>query len=78
MNVRMSDLQAKDIVNTEDGKKIGRICDLIVDEQGSITYLIVEPSKFFKKYTTFTGETQITFKQIVKFGKDVILVDLGK
>lgn len=48
MNVRMSDLQAKDIVNTEDGKKIGRICDLIVDEQGSITYLIVEPSKFLK------------------------------
>lgn len=72
----MSDLQAKDIINTKDGKKVGRICDLVVNEQGEILYLIVEPSKFLKRYTSFNSETNIKFSDIVKFGSDVILVDL--
>lgn len=73
--MRMSDLQAKDIVNTKDGKNIGKICDIVIDEHGTILYLVVEPTKFFKRYG-FSGETNIKFEQIVKFGADVILVDL--
>lgn len=72
----MSDLQQKDIVNTNDGKRIGRICDVVVDENGKVMYLIVEQTKFLKKYASFEGETNIKFEQIVKFGSDVILVDL--
>ncbi len=76
--MRMSDLQAKDIVNTSDGMKVGKICDIVVEEDGRIRYLVVEPVKFIKKYTSFGGaETNIRFDQIVKFGKDVILVDLS-
>ena len=74
--MRMSDLQQKDIVNTKDGKRIGRISDVVVNESGEILYLVVEPLKFFKKYATFGAETNIKFEQIVKFGSDVILVDL--
>lgn len=73
----MSDLQMKDIVNTMDGKKIGKICDLVVNENGEIQYLVVEPGKFLKKYAAFGVETNIKFSQIVKFGTDVILVDLN-
>ena len=72
----MSDLQAKDIVNTKDGKRIGRICDLVVNERGEILYLVVEPTKILKRYASFTSETNIKFEQIVKFGSDVILVEL--
>lgn len=72
----MSDLQTKDIVNTKDGKKVGRISDMVVSEKGEIAYLIVEPTKFLKRYASFGAETQIRFDQIVKFGSDVILVDL--
>ncbi len=75
--MRMSDLQAKDIVNTKNGAKIGKICDIVVNETGEILYLVVEPLKFFKKYTSFWVETNIKFSQIVKFGTDVILVDLS-
>lgn len=75
--MRMSDLQMKDIVNTKNGAKIGKICDIVVDEQGAIQYLVVEPAKFLKKYTSFGVETNIKFSQIVKFGTDVILVDLS-
>lgn len=74
--MRMSDLQMKDIVNTKDGKKIGKIVDLVVNERGEIQYLIVEPAKLLKRYATFGAETNIKFEQIVTFGSDVILVDL--
>lgn len=72
----MSDLQMKDIVNTKDGKKVGKIVDLVVNEGGEIQYLVVEPTKLLKRYTSFGTETNIKFEQIVKFGSDVILVDL--
>lgn len=77
-NMRMSELQAKDIVNTKDGKKLGKIIDLIVSDDGYVEYLIVEPTKIFKKYMGMSEETKVSFKQIVKFGEDVILVDLMK
>lgn len=74
--MRMSDLQMKDIVNTKDGKKVGKIVDLVVNEIGEIQYLVVEPTKLLKRYATFGSETNISFSQIVKFGSDVILVEL--
>lgn len=74
--MRMSELQSKDIVNTRNGEKMGKICDIVVSETGEIQYLVVEPAKFLKRYTTFGTETNIKFSQIVKFGTDVILVDL--
>ena len=74
--MKMSDLQQKDIISTKDGKRIGRIIDIVVNENGEIEYLIVEASKFFKKYSSFSPETNVRFDQIIKFGSDVILVDL--
>lgn len=74
--MRMSDLQQKDIINTKDGKKLGKINDVLVNERGEIEYLIIGSSKFFKKYSGFAPETKIRFNQIVNFGADVILVDL--
>lgn len=74
--MRMSDMQSKDIVNVKDGKRIGRISDVVVSEAGEILYLVVEPTKFIKRYAGFGAETNITFEQIIKFGSDVILVDL--
>ncbi len=76
MSVHMSAIQSKDIVNVNDGKKIGRISDMVVNEKGEILYLVVEATKFFKRYTSFGNDANISFSQIVKFGTDVILVDL--
>ena len=74
----MSDLQVKDIVNVSDGKRMGRISDIVVSEAGEIMYLVIEPAKILKRYTSVNSETSIKFSQIVKFGTDVILVDLKK
>ena len=74
--MRLSDLQEKDIVNMNDGKKVGRIIDAEIDELGTITYLLIEDIKGFRKFMSKDYATSITFNQIKKMGEDVILVDL--
>ena len=73
--MKMSDLQDKDIINVKDGKNIGRIIDLEVTTDGNIKYLSAEPKQLFR-LNVYNKEINFTFKQIVKIGKDVILVDL--
>ena len=46
--LRVSDLQAKDVVSLVDGRKLGRIVDIEIDATGSINYFVVEPRKWFR------------------------------
>ena len=49
--MRLSDLQNKDIVNIMDGKNIGSIIDVKIDENsGNIVSFIIEPNKNFFKF----------------------------
>ncbi len=73
--MQLSELQVKDIVNTKDGKKLGRIVDAKVDNKGIIEYFVVENRKWFRIFSSNT-EINVTFQQIVKIGEDVILVEL--
>ena len=73
--MKMSELQDKDIINVKDGRNLGRIIDLEVSIDGKINYIIAEPTKFLR-LSSFNKETNILFNQIVRIGKDVILVDL--
>ena len=75
--MRLSDLQSKDIISTKDGKKVGRIIDVEVDEiEGKILYFVVEPKKFLKNALSSSKESEVKYQQINKIGEDVILVDL--
>lgn len=70
--MRLSDLQNKDIVNIIDGKRIGNIIDVSLDETGKMISLIVSKSKF----NLFNNsEMEIKWDQISKIGEDVILID---
>ena len=71
--MRISDLQSKDIVNVNDGKMIGSIIDVFINDDGSMNSLIVERSKFFK---LSHGEIEIKWTQVKKIGEDVILVSI--
>ena len=70
--MRLSDLQDKDIVSISDGKKIGSIIDVNIDEKGIMKSLVVEENKFM--LFNNKNETEISWKQIEKIGEDVILV----
>lgn len=72
--MRLSDLQSKDIVSVVDGKRIGNIIDVLLDEQGRMISLIVSKSKFF--HFSNTNEIEVKWSQISKIGEDVILIDL--
>jgi YlmC/YmxH family sporulation protein len=73
--VRLADLQRKDVVSMNDGRRLGRIIDVEMSETGHIEYLVVEPKRFFRFFSS-NDETTVIFTQIKKIGEDVILVDL--
>lgn len=75
--MRMSELQRKDIININNGIKIGKIIDAIINEEGLIESLIIERNKYFKSLFSLEGEVYIKYEQIKKLGKDVILVDIS-
>lgn len=72
----MSDLQHKDIINTLNGARIGKIVDIEVNSDGVINYLIVGEVKMMRRFNQM-GEVKISFKQIKRIGTDVILVELN-
>lgn len=74
--MRLSDLQSKDIVALEDGKKIGNIIDVSIDEKGNMVALIIQKSKFLNNIFSSQNEIEIKWSQVKKIGEDVILVNM--
>lgn len=72
----MSDLQNKTVINLLDGKNIGNIIDMSIDDNGKTTGLIVEKHRFLLSYFTNKKEMVVKWEQIEKIGEDVILVNI--
>ena len=76
--MRLSDLQNKYVVNVTDGKNIGNIIDVKIDEEtGQIMSLVIEPNKNFFSFYNKGIDTEIHWKDITKIGEDVILVNIS-
>ncbi len=73
--MRLSELQYKDIVNLE-GKKIGNIIDVKIDETGKLISLVLEENKKFLRFKSNDMETEISWDKIQRIGEDVILVKI--
>ena len=74
MELSFSDLRAKEVVNTQDGKRLGRVCDVILCyPENKWIGLVVPSGRGFGKKT----EVFIELRNIVKIGEDVILVNIG-
>lgn len=74
--MRLSELQNKTIINIIDGKNIGTIIDVEINESGNTIGLIVEKYKFLISSFTNKKEVIIKWEQIEKIGDDVILVKI--
>lgn len=74
--MRLSELQNKNVINVVDGKNIGSIIDLEIDENGAAVGLIVEKYKFIISSFSNKKELIIKWNQIKKIGEDVILVNI--
>ena len=67
----------KDIVNTMDGRNVGNIIDVKIDQiSGAIVSLVVEPNKKMLSFMNRGVEEEISWKNIERIGEDVILVRL--
>ena len=77
INKLVQKLQNKNIVSVSDGRNIGNIIDVKIDEEtGEIISLIVEPNKAFFTFSNKGMDTEIKWKNITKIGEDVILVNI--
>ncbi|MHB1626863.1 MAG: YlmC/YmxH family sporulation protein [Bacilli bacterium] len=75
--MRASELQAKDVINIVDGRKLGAIGDLDIDlESGLLRAMIIPGESRFFGLLASGEEVVIPWTQIVKIGSDVVLVDM--
>ena len=72
---RISEFQAKEVVNVEDGKLLGHIGDLDFNiTTGKIEYLIIPGSGKMLGIFGKENDVVIPWRNIVRIGTDVILV----
>lgn len=73
--VRISDFQTKDVVSISDGKRLGQIGDIDINlTNGRIETIIIYGTGKILGLFGKEDEVIIPWKNIVKVGRDVILV----
>ena len=72
----LSELQSKDLISVKDGRRIGKIVDAEINQEGHLIYFIIEEKKNFRKMLISSSDTKVEFSKITKIGADVILVDI--
>jgi len=77
MNSKGLDFKHKEVININDGKKLGFVQDVTADlETGVITSIIVPGNtKLFNMFST-NSDITIPWDKIKCIGNDVILVDI--
>lgn len=74
----LSELRTKDVINTLNGKRLGKVMDIEFDAQTGCVEAIVVPGEF-KVSALVRGEKcgiVIPWQRICKIGENVILVQL--
>jgi YlmC/YmxH family sporulation protein len=73
--VKISDFQTKEVVNILDGKRLGQISDLEIDlRHGRVEAIVVPGPGKFLGFFAAGNDYVIPWRNIVKIGKDVVLV----
>lgn len=77
--LKISEFQTKDVVNVIDGKKLGTVVDLEIDlHQGRVDAIVCPGAgKFFGLFSS-GQDIVIPWRNIIKIGRDVILVRLDE
>jgi len=74
--LKTSDLKVKEVININDGKRLGAITDIEIDvESGKLTSIIVPGNSKFLGLFGRNEDVVIPWGKISKIGFDVILVE---
>lgn len=75
--IKISDLRMREIVNVQDGRRLGLIKDIDLDlENGRISAIILAGSSRMLGFFGRDEEIVVPWEKIVKIGVDVILVEV--
>ena len=74
MEISYTDLRAKEVVNLQNGARMGKIVDMIIDSNGKNVLGLVVPGE--RKIFHPSEDIFIPWCNIAKIGSDVILVSL--
>jgi YlmC/YmxH family sporulation protein len=74
MEVTFCELREKEIINTSCGRRLGRICDVVISMKSCRVLGVVVPGD--RRLLRCREDLFIPWKNICKIGEDVILVDL--
>ena len=74
MEISYTDLRAKEVVNLQNGARMGKIIDMIIDSNGKNVLGLVVPG--VRKIFRSSEDVFIPWCNIAKIGNDVILVSL--
>ena len=73
---RINDLRDRDVVNVNDGKRLGDISDVDLDiENGTVKAIVIPGAGGFMGVLGKKADLVIPWDKIVKVGVDTILVD---
>lgn len=75
--MKISDLQDKTVININDGKNLGNIVDLEMDNNGQIINFTSIPRRHIFRLFLSNKETIFKMSDIKKIGRDVILVEIN-
>ncbi|KPU28311.1 hypothetical protein TR13x_02960 [Caloranaerobacter sp. TR13] len=74
--VKTSDLKEKEVINIRDGSRLGLIYDIEIDlNRGVVEAVYIPGSSRLLSFFGRNDEYVIRWEDIIKIGKDVILVD---
>ena len=75
MELSYTYLHTKEVINVVDGRKLGKVCDVVFCYPENRVVGIVAPGG--KGFSFRRNEQFIEMKNIVKIGDDVVLVNVG-
>ena len=79
IQMRFCELKEKDVINRCDCKKLGQICDLVIDEcSGQICSIIVPGPPRLCGLLCPDQEYIIPYDRIQRIGTDVVLVEVER
>lgn len=76
-DITFCEMREKEVVNIVDGKKLGRILDMVFTNSGDVLGIVVPGEKRIFKNIAGGDSLFIPWKCIIKIGEDTILVELS-
>ena len=76
--MKLTDLMQKDVINDDDGNKLGKIIDINLELDGSINSIIINKGIKFSNIFSSKEQVIVDWDKILKIGNDVIIVDYRK